>query len=99
MLQKISDPRQKLLSDISTGKDIKEVKFSAYNLVNVLSTQNVISLVISSMHLLPLQAVDKFISINQNRVSGEIELVEGEWKMIWSSQVLQYPQNCDFSVT
>lgn len=41
MLQKISDPRQKLLSDISTGKDIIEVKFSAYNLFNVLSIQNV----------------------------------------------------------
>ncbi|KAK4791495.1 hypothetical protein SAY86_031908 [Trapa natans] len=56
VLQKISDPRQRLLSDISKGKDVKE-------------------------------AVDKFLSINQNQDSGEIELVEGEWKMIWSSQM------------
>ncbi|PKI73601.1 hypothetical protein CRG98_005975 [Punica granatum] len=56
VLQKISDPRQMLLSDISTGKDVKEV-------------------------------VEKFISTNQNDINGEFELVEGEWKMIWSSQM------------
>lgn len=35
-----------------------------------------------------MQAIDEFISLNQNVVKGEPELQEGEWQMIWSSQVI-----------
>ncbi|XP_058198219.1 probable plastid-lipid-associated protein 12, chloroplastic [Rhododendron vialii] len=33
------------------------------------------------------EAIDEFISLNKNAATGEPELLEGEWKMIWSSQV------------
>ncbi|KAL6203783.1 hypothetical protein ACLB2K_027482 [Fragaria x ananassa] len=53
VLQKKAEPRQRLLSVISTGTAVKE-------------------------------AIEEFISLNQN--VGESELQEGEWKMVWSSQ-------------
>ncbi|KAK7856264.1 probable plastid-lipid-associated protein 12, chloroplastic [Quercus suber] len=56
VLQKKTEPRQILLSTISTGKGVRE-------------------------------AIDEFISSNQNLTGGETELQEGEWQMIWSSQV------------
>ncbi|KAM4096853.1 hypothetical protein ACJW30_08G136200 [Castanea mollissima] len=56
VLQKKTEPRQRLLSTISTGKGVRE-------------------------------AIDEFISSNQNLTGGETELQEGEWQMIWSSQV------------
>uniref|UniRef100_A0A2N9IST9 Plastid lipid-associated protein/fibrillin conserved domain-containing protein n=1 Tax=Fagus sylvatica TaxID=28930 RepID=A0A2N9IST9_FAGSY len=56
VLQKKTEPRQKLLSVISTGTGVRE-------------------------------AIDEFISSNQNLSKAETELQEGEWQMIWSSQV------------
>ncbi|KAB2607466.1 plastid-lipid-associated protein 12 [Pyrus ussuriensis x Pyrus communis] len=53
VLQKKTEPRQRLLSTISTGTGVKE-------------------------------AIDEFISLNQNM--GDLELQDGEWEMIWSSQ-------------
>ncbi|XP_034220408.1 probable plastid-lipid-associated protein 12, chloroplastic isoform X3 [Prunus dulcis] len=55
VLQKKTEPRQRLLSTISTGTGIKE-------------------------------AIDEFISFNENKGIGEPELQEGEWEMLWSSQ-------------
>lgn len=56
VLQRETEPRQKLLSSISTGTRVEE-------------------------------AIDEFLKLNQNVVSPELELLEGEWQMIWSSQV------------
>ncbi|GMY16156.1 probable plastid-lipid-associated protein 12, chloroplastic isoform X1 [Fagus crenata] len=56
VLQKKTEPRQRLLSVISTGTGVRE-------------------------------AIDEFISSNQNLSKAETELQEGEWQMIWSSQV------------
>ncbi|XP_027084872.1 probable plastid-lipid-associated protein 12, chloroplastic isoform X1 [Coffea arabica] len=56
VLQKETDSRQKLLSVISTGLNVKE-------------------------------AIEEFITLNQKVAETELELLEGEWKMIWSSQV------------
>lgn len=48
---------------------------------------------VSSGHIwiiLFMQAMDKLISLNQNNRpidEDETELQEGEWEMIWSSQV------------
>ncbi|XP_071908721.1 probable plastid-lipid-associated protein 12, chloroplastic isoform X4 [Coffea arabica] len=56
VLQKETDSRQKLLSVIATGLNVKE-------------------------------AIEEFISLNQKVAETELELLEGEWKMIWSSQV------------
>ncbi|XP_021728861.1 probable plastid-lipid-associated protein 12, chloroplastic [Chenopodium quinoa] len=55
VLQKETEPRQELLSAISTGIGVTE-------------------------------AIDKLISTAQDK-DGEPQLLEGEWKMIWSSQV------------
>ncbi|KAL2940699.1 putative plastid-lipid-associated protein 12 chloroplastic [Bienertia sinuspersici] len=55
VLQKEIEPRQELLSAISTGSGVTE-------------------------------AIDKLISTIQDE-DGELPLLEGEWKMIWSSQV------------
>ncbi|KAK2641385.1 hypothetical protein Ddye_023148 [Dipteronia dyeriana] len=56
VLQKKTEPRQRLLSAISTGTGIAE-------------------------------AIDEFISLNQKIAKDEPQLLEGEWQMIWSSQV------------
>ncbi|KAJ8565181.1 hypothetical protein K7X08_007757 [Anisodus acutangulus] len=56
VLQRETEPRQKLLSSISTGTRVEE-------------------------------AIDAFISLNKNVANPELELLEGEWQMIWSSQV------------
>ncbi|KAK0603378.1 hypothetical protein LWI29_004327 [Acer saccharum] len=56
VLQKKTEPRQRLLSAISTGTGVAK-------------------------------AVDEFISLNQKIGKDEPELLEGEWQMIWSSQV------------
>ncbi|XP_034220407.1 probable plastid-lipid-associated protein 12, chloroplastic isoform X2 [Prunus dulcis] len=58
VLQKKTEPRQRLLSTISTGTGIKE-------------------------------AIDEFISFNENKGIGEPELQEGEWEMLWSSQIVK----------
>ncbi|XP_050219808.1 probable plastid-lipid-associated protein 12, chloroplastic [Mercurialis annua] len=55
VLQKKTEPRQNLLTAISTGQNVK-------------------------------QAIDKFMAENEAIGSDELELVEGEWEMIWSSQ-------------
>ncbi|KAK4419489.1 putative plastid-lipid-associated protein 12, chloroplastic [Sesamum alatum] len=55
VLQKETEPRQRLLSTISNGRDVRE-------------------------------AVDEFLTLNQSNGKGELELVEGEWLMIWSTQ-------------
>ncbi|GFP94395.1 probable plastid-lipid-associated protein 12 chloroplastic [Phtheirospermum japonicum] len=55
VLQKETEPRQKLISAISNGGEVRE-------------------------------AIEEFIKLNQNTVKGELELLEGEWLMIWSSQ-------------
>ncbi|KAL0459298.1 UNVERIFIED_CONTAM: putative plastid-lipid-associated protein 12, chloroplastic [Sesamum latifolium] len=55
VLQKETEPRQRLLSTISSGGDVRE-------------------------------AVDEFITLNQSEGKSELELVEGEWLMIWSTQ-------------
>ncbi|KAA8549611.1 hypothetical protein F0562_001371 [Nyssa sinensis] len=34
-----------------------------------------------------LQAIDEFLSSSKNVAKGETELLEGEWQMIWSSQM------------
>ncbi|GAV88454.1 PAP_fibrillin domain-containing protein [Cephalotus follicularis] len=34
-----------------------------------------------------IQAIENFISLNQNVAKDELELQEGEWQMIWSSQM------------
>ncbi|KAI5675183.1 hypothetical protein M9H77_06133 [Catharanthus roseus] len=56
VLQKETDQRQKLLSVISRGTEVRE-------------------------------AIDEFISLNQSAEKRELELLAGEWQMIWSSQV------------
>ncbi|XVE78796.1 hypothetical protein DITRI_Ditri14bG0006800 [Diplodiscus trichospermus] len=56
VLQKRTDPRQKLLATISTGTGVRE-------------------------------AIDEFISLNKSVAKDEPVLLEGEWRMIWSSQV------------
>lgn len=56
VLQKETEPRQRLLSAISKDKGVRE-------------------------------AIDEFISSSEFMGKGEPELQEGEWKMIWSSQV------------
>ncbi|KAJ0735695.1 putative plastid-lipid-associated protein [Helianthus annuus] len=56
VLQKQTEPRQKLLAAISSGSSV-------------------------------MQAIDEFISVNQNVTNGEQPLIEGEWQMIWSSQM------------
>ncbi|GAA0169081.1 hypothetical protein LIER_23638 [Lithospermum erythrorhizon] len=33
------------------------------------------------------EAINRFIASNRNAVQGQLELIEGEWKMIWSSQM------------
>jgi hypothetical protein len=35
-----------------------------------------------------LQAINEFIKLNQNVAKDEMELIDGEWQMIWSSQVI-----------
>ncbi|GER25037.1 plastid-lipid associated protein pap [Striga asiatica] len=55
VLQKETEPRQRLLSVISNGRDVRE-------------------------------GIDEFITLNRNAAKGEMELLEGEWLMIWSSQ-------------
>uniref|UniRef100_A0A5B7BJD2 Plastid lipid-associated protein/fibrillin conserved domain-containing protein n=1 Tax=Davidia involucrata TaxID=16924 RepID=A0A5B7BJD2_DAVIN len=59
VLQKKNEPRQRLLSAISTGTGVSE----------------------------HLQAIDEFLSLSQNVAKGESGLLEGEWQMIWSSQM------------
>ncbi|KVI00238.1 Plastid lipid-associated protein/fibrillin conserved domain-containing protein [Cynara cardunculus var. scolymus] len=56
VLQKRTEPRQRLLSAISSGSSV-------------------------------IQAIDEFVSLNQTARKGEQQLVEGEWQMIWSSQM------------
>ncbi|XP_058001586.1 probable plastid-lipid-associated protein 12, chloroplastic isoform X3 [Hevea brasiliensis] len=56
VLQKKTEPRQRLLAAISTGSQVRET-------------------------------IDEFISLNKNIAKDEIELLEGEWQMIWSSQL------------
>ncbi|XP_030512632.1 probable plastid-lipid-associated protein 12, chloroplastic [Rhodamnia argentea] len=56
VLQKLTEPRQLLLSAISTGKGIEK-------------------------------AIDEITSSSKNKGDSELELVEGEWNMIWSSQM------------
>ncbi|KAI3743186.1 hypothetical protein L1987_60891 [Smallanthus sonchifolius] len=56
VLQKQTEPRQRLLSAISSGSSV-------------------------------IQAIDEFVSVNQNVTKGEQQLIEGEWQMIWSSQM------------
>lgn len=86
VLQKKAEPRQRLLSVISTGTAVKEVIFVNSNVYFV--CQSNFSLLISFLAtLLLLQAIEEFISLNQN--GGESELQEGEWKMVWSSQVIR----------
>lgn len=34
-----------------------------------------------------MQAIDKLVSLYQNSGKSETELQEGEWQMLWSSQV------------
>ncbi|XP_007014797.2 PREDICTED: probable plastid-lipid-associated protein 12, chloroplastic isoform X1 [Theobroma cacao] len=56
VLQKKTDPRQKLLAAISTGTEVRE-------------------------------AIDEFISLSKSVSKDEPVLLEGEWQMIWSSQL------------
>ncbi|OAY54630.1 probable plastid-lipid-associated protein 12, chloroplastic [Manihot esculenta] len=55
VLQKKTEPRQRLLAAISTETQVRE-------------------------------AIDEFVSLNKNTAKDEIELLDGEWQMIWSSQ-------------
>ncbi|KAL0435482.1 UNVERIFIED_CONTAM: putative plastid-lipid-associated protein 12, chloroplastic [Sesamum radiatum] len=55
VLQKETEPRQRLLSTISNGGDVRK-------------------------------AIDEFITLNQSKGKSELEVVEGEWLMIWSTQ-------------
>ncbi|KAJ6340905.1 hypothetical protein OIU78_009145 [Salix suchowensis] len=56
VLQKKTEPRQRLLSVISTGTGV-------------------------------LEAINEFIKLNQSVAKDEMELIDGEWQMIWSSQM------------
>ncbi|XP_028076542.1 probable plastid-lipid-associated protein 12, chloroplastic isoform X1 [Camellia sinensis] len=56
VLQKKTEPRQRLLAAISTNTGVRE-------------------------------AIDEFILLTKNVAKGEPELLEGEWQMIWSSQM------------
>ncbi|PWA86762.1 plastid-lipid associated protein PAP / fibrillin family protein [Artemisia annua] len=56
VLQKQTEPRQKLLSAISSGTKV-------------------------------LEAIYEFVSLEENVTEGEKQLAEGEWQMIWSSQM------------
>lgn len=56
VLQKTSEPRQRLLSAISTDTKVRK-------------------------------EIEEFIATNQNAAKGEQQLLEGEWNMIWSSQM------------
>ncbi|CAN0910238.1 Probable plastid-lipid-associated protein 12, chloroplastic [Linum grandiflorum] len=55
VLQKETEPRQKLLAAISSGTQVAE-------------------------------AIDEFLQANEDVVKGEQQLLEGEWRMVWSSQ-------------
>ncbi|OMP02609.1 hypothetical protein CCACVL1_02746 [Corchorus capsularis] len=56
VLQKETDPRQKLLAAISTGTAVRE-------------------------------AIDEFIALSKSETKDESVLLEGQWQMVWSSQV------------
>ncbi|PSR86871.1 Plastid-lipid-associated protein [Actinidia chinensis var. chinensis] len=56
VLQKKTEPRQRLLAAISADTGVRE-------------------------------AIDEVLSLNRNVDKAEPELLEGEWKMIWSSQM------------
>ncbi|CAN1174957.1 Probable plastid-lipid-associated protein 12, chloroplastic [Linum perenne] len=55
VLQKETEPRQKLLAAISSGTRVEE-------------------------------AIEEFLRENKDVVKGEQQLLEGEWRMVWSSQ-------------
>lgn len=55
MLQKETEPRQRLLSAISSNIEVRK-------------------------------EIDEFLKLNQGATERELELLEGEWQMIWSSQ-------------
>ncbi|KAB1227938.1 putative plastid-lipid-associated protein 12, chloroplastic [Morella rubra] len=61
VLQKKTEPRQRLLSAISTGTGVTK-------------------------------AIDDLISLHQNPTTNETELQDGEWRMIWSSQIVKNGQ-------
>ncbi|KAL1808665.1 hypothetical protein ACET3Z_025655 [Daucus carota] len=56
VLQKTSEPRQRLLSAISTDTKVRK-------------------------------EIEDFLAMNQKEAKGEQQLLEGEWSMIWSSQM------------
>jgi len=46
------------------------------------------------------QAIDELISLKQNSGPEEPELEEGEWQMMWNSQVdFGNPKECQFPIT
>lgn len=55
VLQKETEPRQRLLSAISSNIEVRK-------------------------------EIDEFLKLNQGATERELELLEGEWQMIWSSQ-------------
>ncbi|KAK1397618.1 putative plastid-lipid-associated protein 12 chloroplastic-like [Heracleum sosnowskyi] len=57
VLQKTSEPRQRLLSAISTDTKVRK-------------------------------EIEDFLAMNRNAAKGEQQLLEGEWNMIWSSQII-----------
>ncbi|KAH9789365.1 putative plastid-lipid-associated protein 12 [Citrus sinensis] len=67
VLQKKTEPRQTLLSAISTGTQVE-------------------------------QAINEFISSNQSTAEEERELLEGEWQMLWSSQIVKKNGQMKFEV-
>ncbi|XP_031265771.1 probable plastid-lipid-associated protein 12, chloroplastic isoform X2 [Pistacia vera] len=44
------------------------------------------------------EAIDEFVSLNQSTAKDEPELIEGEWQMIWSSQIVKKDGQLKFAV-
>ncbi|XP_047249407.1 probable plastid-lipid-associated protein 12, chloroplastic [Capsicum annuum] len=45
------------------------------------------------------EAIDEFISLNKNIANSELKLLEGEWQMIWSSQIVKPSGQLKFLVS
>lgn len=89
VLQKKTEPRQRLLSAISTGTGVREVNMANqfFFIADLVSLYQVPTFHFISFPI-TLQAIDELISLHQNLNRDETQLQEGEWQMLWSSQVV-----------
>lgn len=86
MLQKEIEPRQELLSAISAGTGVTEVILC--KALKEAAIKNMYTHFHGYLYnvFIISQAINKLISTVQDK-DEEPQLLEGEWKMIWSSQV------------